>query len=212
MTKIDDGFYNYISQKQKFFRFLANSFFFLICVFLLIFYKSIFSDQNVSFYTFSTIVQGFLALIAFLGAVAVFKLQLIENEAQKISNGLESSVRDYRGVVVHSYSWIEMMNACSKILENKDFSNNVISSGYEKLCRLRDEKSPIRSKMVDFSLASLVNIVVALLGIPFSKLLTVHGLVFIDAIYIVFNITLSYASTLSAFRLIRLCLGYSFKI
>ena len=37
------------------------------------------SDSYVYYYTFSTIVQGYVALVAFLGTLAVFKLQRDEN-------------------------------------------------------------------------------------------------------------------------------------
>jgi len=216
MTKIDDGFYNYISKKSKLFTFLANSFFFIAVGILMYFYKNIFNDQNTSFYTFSTIVQGFLALIGFLGTVIIFRLQLIENDAQSTSDNLKPFVRDYRGLLTDSYSWIEMMNECEKISEIPDKLNSFYSSkikvGYERLSKLNKEKSSIRNMMVDFSLLSLINIVLALIGIPLSRFLIIHSFILADGIYLIINITLSYASVLSAFRLIRSCLGYSFKV
>lgn len=181
---------------------------------ILYFYKIIFSNQNVSYYLFSTIVQGFLALVGFLGALTVFKIQLIENEAQKISAGLEESVKMYRGVIVHSYSWIEMMGECSYILDDKNSQWQIpqIKSGYEKLCKLRDEKSPIRNSMVDFSIVTFVNIFIALLGIVLSTAFISNCLYFINTVYSFITIILSFYSVINAFGVIRSSLGYSYSI
>lgn len=205
--------YNYLTSHPIIYK-LSIAVYFILILVILVFYKSIFIDQNVSFYTYSTIVQGFLALVAFLGTVTIFKIQLIENEAQKISIGLEEGVKMYKGIEVHSYSWIGMMNVCQAILENKDSQWQIqqIRSGYDKLCKLRDEKSPIRSEMVDFSLFSFINIIMALIGIPLSKLFISQNLLFIGAIYLLINVTFSFVSIRSAFKLIRKCLGYSFFI
>ena len=209
MNNID--LYNYISGRPKFL-YLANFSFFLAIVILLYFYKDVFSDQNIAFYTFSTIVEGFLALVGFLGAITIFKIQLIENEAQKISDGLEIIVLQYKGVVASSFSWIEMMNACSNILDDKNSNYHIdeIKSGFEKLCRLRDEKSPIRNTMVDFSLITLVNVMVALIGILFSKILISNGLFLANAIYTLITLCLAFYSVKMAFKVIRFGMGYSF--
>jgi len=214
MVKNNRDIYNYIASKSNFFLRLEN--FILLVVFfgLLYFYKDVFSDQNVSFYTFSTIVQGFLALVGFLGALTVFKIQLIENEAQKISTGLETSIKMYKGIEVHSYSWIEMMNACSVILENKDSNFNIteIKSGYEKLCKLRDQKSPIRNDMVSFSLVTMINVMISLLGILLSKVFISNELFLTNAFYTLLTLCLAFYSIKSAFKVIRSCLGYSFRV
>jgi len=206
--------YNFISHKSKIFTYIADSLFFIVVVILLCFYKGVFIDEAVTFYTFSTIVQGFLALVGFLGALTIFKIQLIESEAQKISNGLEVSVKMYNGIKVHSYSWIEMMNACCAILQNKESNFQVedIKTGYGKLCTLRDEKSPIRNSMVSFSLITMVNIVIALLGIPLSKLFVSSELFLVNTIYTLITLGLSYYSIKGAFKVIRSCLGYSFRL
>lgn len=214
MKKIDSNLYNYVLGSSTRLTKLIDCLFILMIILLLFYSKAVFSDQNVAFYTFSTIVQGFLALVGFLGAFTIFKIQLIENEAYKISTGLESSVKMYNGEITHSYSWIEMMNECSKILDNEASQWKLveITSGYQKLCKLRDEKSPIRNTMVDFSLITIVNIIIALLGILLSKIFISNTLFLVNGFYVSLSLCLSYISIKIAFKLIRSCLGYSFNI
>jgi hypothetical protein len=206
--------YNFISRKSKFFTILADVLFIAGVVILFIFYKDVFKNQNVLFYTYSTIVQGFLALIGFLGALAIFKIQLIENEAQKVSSGLEHSVEMYKGREVHSYSWGEMVNACSHILSNKESQWQIteIQSGYDKLCKLRDEKSPVRNNMVDFSIITMVNIMISLFGILLSNVFISNELYLTNAFYSLLALCLSFISIKGAFSLIRSVLGYSFTL
>lgn len=214
MMKIEGNLYNYISMNQKKITTFMDILFLVVIIIMFFYYKNIFNDENVSFYLFSTIVQGFLALVGFLGALTVFKIQLIENEAQKISTALESSVEMYHGTISRSYSWIEMMNESSKILEDSrsQWRLGEIKSGYAKLCKLRDEKSPIRNIMVDFSLITMVNIMVALFGILLSKIFISNELFLSNTFYALLALSLSYISIKIAFKLIRSCLGYSFSV
>jgi hypothetical protein len=217
MLKINDGFYNYISTKAKLFHWLADSFFFIICAVLLWHYKTIFNDPSVSFYTFSTIVQGFLALIGFLGAVAVFKLQLVETNIQKVMDIIMPYMNAFNGVVVYGYAVSEMISEGEKIVgrllvdgRRPDHYDEHIKIGVQKLKNLTENKDQVRNFVVDFSLLSLINIMIALLGIPFSKFAIYHGHIFLITCYMLLNIGVSYASVFSAFKLIRLCIGYSF--
>ncbi len=135
MASIKKGLYNYILQNKKIF---SLGIFLLLfgAIFCVIYYgNDLISRGDISafYYTFSTIVQGFLALVGFLGAVSIYKLQIIENEASKISSSLEESIALYKGPVAYAYSWIETMNACGLILENKDsyFKINEITSAHK---------------------------------------------------------------------------------
>jgi hypothetical protein len=211
---ISKDIYNYISQNWSFFNKTMNVLLFVVACLLLYFNKDIFNDPNVSFYAFSSVVQGFLALVGFLGAVTIFKIQLIENDAQKVSTGLEGFVKDYNGIIVHTYSWSDMINACEIILnnENNTLGRVGIKNGYDKLCNLRDQKSPIRNSMVDFSLLSMVNIMIALLGIPLAKLFITKELFILNALLVLIVMILSFICIRGAFKVIRFSVGYSFSI
>ncbi len=206
--------YNHISRNRKFYILTPILFILIIFVGVIFFYKSIFCDINFSYYFFSTVVQGFLALIGVLGATGIFKLQLMEQEAGNVTEGLRNYTRHHNGFIVDTYSWIEMMNACEYILQsNKDFGHNEsIRIGLDKLKKIRDEKSGIRNKIVDFSLVCFVNVTVALLGFFYSKIMVSQGFYAFDAIYLVFNFGLSLAAIYGAFGVVRIVFGYSFSL
>ena len=72
---------------------------------ILKFYVEVFSDQNLAYYLFSTIVQGFLALVGFLGAVAIFKIQLLESDMTSITNFIRPwIVINLKGDIANGYS------------------------------------------------------------------------------------------------------------
>jgi len=216
MASIKDGLYNYILQNKKFYTIAIYLILALVSFYIFCNYQKIIlgNDINVFYYTFSTIVQGFLALIGFLGALSVYKLQLIETEATKVAVGLEESVTLYKGSTVNSYSWIEMMNQCGFILQNKESNWQVdkIKAGYEKLCKLRDDKNSIRNTMLDFSIVSIINIIFALIMLPLSKILISNNLLLLSTILLLVNILLSLFSAKNAINVIRKCLGYGFTI
>ncbi|MFA7290327.1 MAG: hypothetical protein WC055_15740 [Melioribacteraceae bacterium] len=186
-------------------------------IFCIIYYgKNLISggDISVFYYTFSTIVQGFLALVGFLGAVSIYKLQIIENQASKISSSLEESIALYKGPIAYTYSWIETMNECGYILDNKEnnWKINEITSAHSKMCNLRDEKDSIRNVIVDFSIISMVNIMFALINLPISKILVINNLLQLAVLFLVINIILSFFSAKIAISVIRKCLGYGFTL
>lgn len=217
MASIKSGLYNYILQKKRLLGFILYSVLFISYSYILCNYKVIISNNDLSvfYYTFSTIVQGFLALVGFLGALSVYKLQLIETEASKVSLGLEPTVALYKGEhIVRTYSWIEMMNQCGHILENKESNWEIdkVRSGYEKFTKLRDEKDTVRNTMLDFAVISMINIIFALIMLPLSKVLISNDLLLLSVVLLLMSISLSLFSAKKAISVIRKCLGYGFTI
>lgn len=218
MRYISDGLYNYLSQHNtKRFKILVLIFSISLIVLLLLFPRSVFSDQNLYYYTFSTIVQGFLALVALLGALVVYKLQIIEAELNNTRDRMEPDLSKFIGEATQSFSWIEAMNEARKILDNKEnYSDNNrpllgrIEMNWKKLDGLSRDRV-IRSQMVDFSLLSFLNISLALIAIPISKMIVINDLLYLGAILLIINIIISFFSMISAFGIIRRVLGYDFK-
>lgn len=180
------------------------------------FAQDIFLDQNLYYYTFSTIIQGFLALVALLGAVVIYKLQIIENDLNKISDKVEIYVAQIKGAITKTYSWIETMNECQRILSDSadPNSNNgaYIKMCFDKMQTLSNNRGDIRSHMVDFSLLSFLNIGLALFGLPISKLLVVNSSYYIGTLYLMINILISCISMFFAWKVVRVVMGYSFKV
>lgn len=217
---IPDGLYNYISQhntrRLKIFTCILS---FLLVALLLLFVEDVFSDQNLYYYTSSTIVQGFLALVAFLGTFVVYKLQIIETELNGTRDRMENDLTYFLGQAPYSFSWIEAMNEARKILDNnpKDSANNRsglerIEMNWGKLDKLSKERGIIRSKMVDFSSLTFINIGLGLIMLPVSRMLLMNHLYCLGSILLILNISLSFLSMTSALGVIRLVVGYSFRL
>ena len=138
---------------------------------------------------------------------------VVETDLNKTSDKLEIPVIYYKGTTAQTFSWIEMMNESAKILE--DAKNNRYRSEIEmchkKMVMLSDEKSEIRTKMVDFSLLSFANVIFALVGLPISKVLVFYNLHVVGVSYSALNILISIISLFFAWKIIRISMGYSFK-
>ncbi len=197
---------------------MTSILFLLLIVLVSIFSKTIFNDQNLYYYIFSTIVQGFLALVAFLGTVVIYKLQIIETDLNATANKAEPSVENFVGITARTLSWVEIMNEANKILDapagNKNYDEEDIDKlaiFSLKLSSLSKERGLIRSRMVDFSLLSFLNVGFSLIAMPISKLLVTKELYIGGETLVLIGITVSFISMIYAFRIIRAVLGYSFS-
>lgn len=212
MLNIDKLYNKYFSYYGKrWFRTCVIVFIMLIVLFLMINADNIFINKNLYFYTYSTIVQGFLALVAFLGAIVIYKLQLIEMDLNKMRDRVIPSLRFFLGTTADTLSWFEAMNEARKIMGQKQKENwqkenaNIIKIYYRKMKKISREKRAIRSKMVYFSFVSFINIGIALISLLFTEIFA--GFYYIGGIMLIDNIFLSMISLLLAFNVINVTLG-----
>ena len=89
----------------------------LICVYFYSKYKEIILSSDLLFWTFSTVMQSFMALGALLGMVAVFRLQVINSRKEKIVAEWKSVLKRPVGNA-HIYSPEGFLNGVKKL--NKD--------------------------------------------------------------------------------------------
>lgn len=211
---IKEGLFNYFSQKYLKIKKVCWILVFFLIISLYLNAADIFSDQNLFYYAFSTIVQGFLALVSLLGAVVIYKLQMSENSLNSINESLRIPARYFRGGDVDGYSVEDMRKLGEEVLKRpqKEYEANRIIKGCEDMQKVREEKNEIRSKMVDFSLLSFINVGMALIGMIVSRLCLINDLYLCPGIYLIVNISLSYLSMIYAFKVIRKILGYDFHI
>lgn len=122
-------------------------------------------NNNVYYYFFSSIIQGFMGLVAFLGALVVFQIESYENKIQRLSDSVETFVGHCRGSAAKVYSPFEMMEACREILgDPKNESNR---SFIEKISATMkgvfDQQWEIRSGMVTFTLLAFCDVILAMI-------------------------------------------------
>lgn len=186
--------------------------FFVISIILIYNAKSI-ANENLYYYSFSTIVQGFLSLVALLGAVVIYKIQLLENEMIKITIEFSKTSQAIFVPRCNLSSPIELMNSLQlQITSFKEVNRpcDIISVFHEKLNSINNQKSEIRTDLVDFSLFSFVNVGLALINLSLSKLLMSSYPYFVEGCLLV-NIFLSLYSLKLALSLIKKSVGYSFR-
>lgn len=207
--------YNFI-RKIKNLKYIIYLLLIIIFVILFIFRTEIFNDQNLYYYTFSTIVQGFLALVAFLGTVVIYKLQIIEMELNKIGEKLIDFLFSMTGTQKYlAFTYIEIINESDQFIQSvnskgMDEQNiNKIRIYSNKLKDLNNEKGEIRNNMVDFTILSFLNISLALIGIPLSKYFVNNQLFFVGYILLILNILISFVTLYYTWKVIRKVMGYT---
>ncbi|MFA6194686.1 MAG: hypothetical protein WC719_03010 [Patescibacteria group bacterium] len=211
--------YQVITQKKNKIKWVCIILLTLLIMFLLYNYKKI-SGDNFYYYLFSTIAQGFLALVGVLGTAVVYRLQLIENDLNSVCDKLISIVARYRGDAVYGYSWTDFKNQRSQL--EKSFENlpsrEVLKVLLKKNDELSDNRGEIRNSIVDFSIVAFLDVAMAVLGIPLVSIFAGNYEIFgilpyylLGVIFAISNILLSLYLLLLSFKIVRSIFGYSFK-
>lgn len=208
--------YNFLSKHRKKVGYAICIIFIIIAGLLIYFAPTIFEESNVYFYTSSTIAQGFIALVALLGTVVVFKVQLEDQSMQKLSDGIEPTVVFYRGSITRTYTPTQMMNACKEIWNNEK-ENSAMSSNVDLIKKVGDKmqetlasRNETRSRLVNFAVISFLNIAIALISILLTPIFVKYW--YIGGFLLSANVCLSIFSLSRALQLVRKALGYDFSI
>lgn len=143
----------------------------------------VFTNINLYFYFFSTIVQGFLALIAVLGTFVVFKLQLLETDLRPLVKELAEILSNYHGPFNRNTSNpISVMEKVKTLFHFNTFGNR---SGYkgtqlhegveieeraDSVDWLIHTKGRIINQSRGFFFLALVSVTSSLIFIPFSDM------------------------------------------
>lgn len=204
--------FNLLSQHTQLFKITALLAGFVIIGFLVSFGLEIFTKEDVYYSTFGAIVQGFIGLVAFLGAVAVFKIELEDQAMQKLSDSIEPSVMHYKGIVAKTLTPTQMLNACNEVLEwPEDYGNrDSIRKVKEKMEETLASRGEVRNWMVDFTIVSFLNVSLAIIGLLFTPIFSENWDV--GGTFLIFNVYFSIFTLYTAFRLVRKTMGYSFKL
>lgn len=167
--------------------------------------------ENIFFYSFSTIVQGFVALVALLGGVVVYKLQIIEGSLNQMADQLRPFLEYYRGAPAKIYIWQEIITESKKILESgKEYARAEIEVVSKTMISIVEDRSNIRSSMVDFSLFTFLTIAFALVGLPLSSIFNGKFLI-VGQVYLAVCLLASLYILVVALDIIRLIMGHDFK-
>lgn len=172
--------------------------------------SAVFADVELLYFSYSTIVQGFLALVGFLGAVALFRLQLFETHAAAVAD----SVKDKVGELSKSariFTWRDVMFECEMLYRDSSHKEHPhlhhITEGLTVFRNLENRIDSIKKLMLGFSLLSLLAVVVSLIGLPLSKFLIGAGHLTLNAFYVAITFSLAFEATRAAYLILKSAVG-----
>lgn len=203
---------NVINKNLHFFQSVLLLFSGFVVGLLFHFAPVIFSNENVFFYTFSTIAQSFVALVAFLGAIVVFKMQLIDQNVRRIIGGINIQLNYYAGPSeANTLDSDQVIDLIDKRIET-DAHYRILRKNGDDLIKLRDERRILRRSMVDFTIWNFFVVSLSLLLLPVSSILTTGNFVYLGAFLISLNLTISVISLFYGYLLVRSVMGYDFEL
>jgi len=174
----------------------------LIIIFLcyLIFFLTEFQiNQDSLYWFFSTVAQSFLALIAFLGIFAVFKLQNLDASFNVIFESNKESIQDY---LLHPedrcFTLEEFIKNCHKLLDNPSLNSTISKEEIEyfkdillKYSIFLNTKEIIKKNIKNFSLLTLALMVISIIFIPITSIIIQYKFGIISVGLILYMIFLS---------------------
>ena len=118
----------------------------LIALWFICFKIKITLSQEHLFWTFSTVMQSFVALGALLGMVAVFKLQVTDNKIDSLALALRSLMHDFPERIAGLFSSEDVLNEAKE----HSRSSTSLQPGIEHLEEFLEEKRKIKKQIIDF--------------------------------------------------------------
>jgi hypothetical protein len=185
---------------------LRNVIYFFVSLILLSIslYKNIIISEDVLFWTFSTIVQSFIALLALLGMVAIYRLQALENELNYLCEITRPLVEYFRGLPSRAYTHGEIILECNKIFGENHIASEVeliqVKRTTERLNQIVERKKKIKTDIYNFIEITVFIVFISLIFLPWTPIISKHNL---GPLFLVVVVILAVYSLLSAKRLIK---------
>lgn len=125
-------------------------------------------DSYVYYYSYSTIVQGFVALVAFVGALAIFKLQHDQDAKQRLCSEVLPWVRHIEGnsEIGKLDEFIATIKRLAEEPSGGLHYRQKIKEFYGKIAPLAESQRLMTIYLKRFAIVCLWDIGIALVGIP----------------------------------------------
>ncbi len=134
--------------------------------------NAVFSNEHTYFYTFSTIVQGFVGLIAMLSAIVIYRFQLEENILARLMLDARPHLEKRVGKHAKILSSEEMQQALQRELKDESMDeteHTVIMSLNLDFLKVFRRRHQIALRLRIMTVCSLVNVGFALVCLPLSS-------------------------------------------
>jgi len=127
------------------------------------------TDSYVYYYSYSTIVQGFVALVAFMGALAIFKMQRDQDVKHHLVNEIFPFIQQIQAGSVIGTSLDELITLCERIAKEPAGGlpyRQKINEIYPKISAVVESQRLMTIDLKRFAMVCLADVAIALLGIP----------------------------------------------
>lgn len=155
-----------------------------------LFLLSKFLKNDFYYYLFSSIIQGFLALIGVLGAAFIYRLQLIENNLLGIKELGISWIRSSINSSYNEVSWIKVKQEIDERLENNKDNLSLLDIS-RRFMEYSEQRDIFKNDMKCLFGASLFNVAFAVLSLPISTQFNNNCLYLVPFILASFSILFS---------------------
>jgi len=167
-------------------------------------YKNIIISEDVLFWTFSTIIQSFVALLALLGMVAIYRLQSLESELNHLCDTIRIYVEFFIGLAAKAYTQEEIINACNKISRESQNTSSVernqVVRTNQRLDEIIKNRKKIKTDTLRFVELTIFIVFISLVFLPWTPGISEHNL---GPLFLTIVVVLAAYSLLSAMRLIK---------
>lgn len=165
----------------------------LIGMYFICYTRKIALSREHLFWTFSTVMQSFVALGALLGMVAVFKLQVINNRIENLVLNVREKMQYFEGTPE------DVLHEGQKRLE-EDLKLSTLQYRIPQLEKLFDEEKKIKKQIADFVKGIITVTIFALIFLIFTPLIIK---IYADVVSLGVILYLAIPSLVATIRLIK---------
>ncbi len=163
-------------------------------------YNFISLTEDSFYWIFSSIFQGFLALLALLGSVAIFKVQSINKEIDIIVQNLRGLITNLKGSYIKTLPNKDVCKIILNIKEPKgEGDKRLIVNGKGNLVFLLFFLNKFKSKFIAFFVTTSITIIISLILMPCTNYLHAAKGGYVGLYVAIIIISLSISSIISAF-------------
>ena len=171
----------------------------------------IFTAKELYYNFANAIIQGFLALIAFLGTVVVFKVELENRALEDLASQIKKNLAFYHELIgnVGLMTPTQVRDACQQVLDSRQDNGdrNLIEMYKKKMNETIESSLDAKEQMMNLATMVFLNTLLALVILLLSQQLANSWQV--GAGLVVLSTVISTVSLLNGIQLLRRAIGYS---
>lgn len=158
------------------------------------------TSEDLIFWTFSTIIQSFIAFIALLGMITIYKLQILDNNKRSIAESMRGIISHYRGYRPSmAYTTDKIIKDIKGLTDDSSNKDTALSQANEEFKNINKNEFEIKNQAKRFFELTITLIIVTLIALTVTPILTYN----IFGAFVLFSIVyMSCISLVVGFKLV----------